>query len=97
MLMELSLTAKMFETAMLICFGVSWPVSIAKTLRVRRVEGKSPLFLALICIGYAAGVVYKVLDAFVKDEAISPTTWLYVLNGMMVFIDLMLYKKFRVK
>ena len=96
MLMELALTAKVFEAVMLICFGVSWPVSIAKTLRVRRVEGKSPLFLTLIFIGYVAGVIYKVLDARVDGEAISQVTWLYVLNGAMVFIDLMLYRKFRV-
>ena len=30
-----------FEVMMLVCFGVSWPISIAKSLRTRFVRGKS--------------------------------------------------------
>ena len=37
-----------FEATMLICFGVSWPVSIAKALRTKEVAGKSPWFMILI-------------------------------------------------
>jgi len=96
MLLDLALTAEVFEAVMLVCFGVSWPVSIAKTLRVRRVEGKSPLFLVLVCVGYLAGVVAKVLYAAAHGQAVPLVTGLYVLNGVMVFIDLMLYRKFRV-
>jgi len=97
MLAELVLTAEVFEAVMLICFGVSWPVSIAKTLRVRRVEGKSPVFLLLVCVGYVAGVAAKVLYAAAHETAIPPVTGLYVLNGAMVFVDLMLYMKFRAR
>jgi len=97
MLSELAWTAEVFEAVMLICFGVSWPVSIAKTLRVRRVEGKSPVFLMLVCLGYVAGVVAKVLVAVANETAIPSVTGLYVLNGVMVFVDLMLYMKFRAK
>ena len=32
-----------FEALMLICFGLSWPVSILKALRTK-VSGKSPLY-----------------------------------------------------
>jgi len=97
MLLELALTAEVFEAVMLVCFGVSWPVSIAKTLRARRVEGKSPVFLVLVLIGYVAGVIAKALHATVHAVAVPPVTGLYVLNGAMVFIDLMLYMKFRAK
>ena len=43
-----------FEAAMLIsCFGVSWPISIAKSLRTKVVAGESTLFMVIVCgLGY---------------------------------------------
>jgi hypothetical protein len=77
-----------FEIGMLVCFGVSWPVSIAKTLRTQTVAGKSPVFLAIVCLGYGFGIAHKMLH--------SPdwVTLLYALNLMMVAFDLGLYFKF---
>ena len=43
----------LFEVAMLICFGMSWPVSILKSIRTGMVIGKSPLFMTIVCFGYA--------------------------------------------
>jgi len=40
----------LFEAIMLICFGVSWPVSIAKAVRTKVVAG-----------GYISGLVHKAL------------------------------------
>ncbi len=40
-----------FELAMLVCFGFSWPFAIAQT-------DKSYLFMILILIGYVAGRLY---------------------------------------
>jgi hypothetical protein len=77
-----------FEAGMLICFGVSWPVSIAKSLRTRKVEGKSPLFMVILCLGYASGIVHKIVYAY------DWITWLYVLNLCMVAFDLFLYYRF---
>lgn len=74
-----------FEAVMLICFGVSWPVSIAKTLRTKIVAGKSPLFMAIVCVGYASGVAHKALYAF------DWITALYAVNMAMVAVDLSLY------
>lgn len=74
-----------FEAIMLVCFGVSWPISIAKTLRTRKVEGKSPLFMAIVCFGYLNGVLYKVFHAF--DWIIV----LYAFNMVLVAVDLSLY------
>jgi len=78
----------LFEIIMLLCFGVSWPISIAKALRTRVVAGKSPLFMTIVIIGYASGVVHKILFSF--DWVIA----LYVLNLIMVAIDLGLYIRF---
>lgn len=77
-----------FEAIMLVCFGLSWPVSIAKALRTKNVSGKSPVFLALISLGYASGIVHKLLND--PNWVIS----LYGLNLVMVLTDLLLYLRY---
>lgn len=84
-----------FEAAMLICFGVSWPVSIAKALRTRFVRGKSPIFMILVVIGYASGVAHKAINPDPATGHVHPVVWLYALNLVMVAVDLSLYLKFR--
>jgi hypothetical protein len=79
------------EAAMLICFGISWPVSIAKALRTRMVDGKSPLFMALLIVGYGCGVANKLLGTH------DWVTGLYALNLAMVACDLTLYFRFRTR
>jgi hypothetical protein len=78
-----------FEALMLLCFGVSWPVSIAKALRTKVVAGKSPLFMIIVMLGYASGIVHKVLNA--PDWV----TALYALNLVLVGVDLALYFRYR--
>ena len=77
-----------FEVIMLLCFGLSWPLSIAKTLKAKRVEGKSPFFMIAICVGYASGIINKLL--YNPDWV----TALYILNLVMVATDLVLYFKY---
>ena len=77
-----------FEIAMLVLFGVSWPISIAKALRTKKVEGKSPLFMGLISLGYLCGILHKVTAAF------DWVTGLYALNLAMILIDLSLYFRY---
>ncbi len=73
-----------FEALMLVCFGLSWPISIAKAVRTHQVAGKSRLFLFVIIVGYISGMTHKILYSF--DWVI----WLYALNASLVFVDLML-------
>lgn len=80
---------------MLICFGVSWPISIFKALRTRFVRGKSPLFMLLIVIGYSSGVIHKLLNPMTITGLARYVIWLYALNLIMVTIDLILYYRFR--
>jgi type IV secretory pathway TrbD component len=77
-----------FEAAMLICFGISWPVSIMKSLRTRIVVGKSPLFMVIVCAGYLSGIIHKIL--YSPDWIVG----LYGLNMALVAVDLALYLKF---
>jgi uncharacterized membrane protein YbjE (DUF340 family) len=78
-----------FEIAMLVCFGAAWPVSIYKSLKSRQVAGKSLPFLVIVLVGYAAGVLHKLI--FHYDLVI----FLYVLNALMVTIDIVLYLRNR--
>jgi len=74
-----------FEILMLLCFGAAWPFSIFKSYTSRQIAGKSVLFLVVVFCGYVAGVVHKLVYSF--DYVI----YLYVLNGLMVFTDILLY------
>ncbi|HOU15908.1 MAG TPA: hypothetical protein PKZ84_22615 [Anaerolineae bacterium] len=51
-------------------------------------EGKSPLFLAVICLGYLSGILHKLF--FALDWVIV----LYAINLVMVATDLFLYYRY---
>ena len=76
------------EAGMLICFGVSWPISVIKALRTKRVLGKSPMFMSLVAMGYISGILHKILYSF--DYLII----LYVFNLTMILLDLYLYTRY---
>lgn len=78
-----------FEAIMLICFGFSWPLSIYKSYKSRQTGGKSVIFLYLIFIGYIAGVINKLINGA------DLVTFLYILNGLMVSADILLYYRNR--
>ena len=79
----------LFEAGMLICFGVSWPLAVWKTWTSKSTGGKSIWFLWLVFIGYILGTVAKFL------RGVDWVVALYVLNGILVFTDTMLYYRFR--
>jgi hypothetical protein len=74
-----------FEIAMLVCFGISWPVSMHKSIKTKKVAGKSPVFLIIIAIGYVSGIIHKVF--FSLDWVVI----LYIINCLMVIADCVLY------
>ena len=87
----------LFEALMLICFGMSWPANIYKSLRTRFVRGKSPLFMALVSLGYASGVLHKILNPPGADAPglARYVIILYAINFVLVTSDLFLYYRFR--
>lgn len=76
-----------FEAIMLICFGMAWPLSIIKSWRSRTSRGKSIFFMFVILAGYISGLIHKLW----WQENIDKVIWLYALNTILVFIDILLY------
>lgn len=74
-----------FETIMLVCFGIAWPISIYKSWMSKSSGGKSPLFSVVVIVGYLSGMIHKWL--FSRDIVM----FLYLLNMVMVSIDLCIY------
>ena len=79
-------TASILETMMILCFGISWPLSIARMYKSRTTGGKSVLFSCFILIGYLCGIASKMMThnynlAFV----------FYIINTCMVTVDILLW------
>ena len=67
---------------MLVCFGFSWPFALIKTLKTKRVEGKSFFFMYLIAFGYIAGINHKLF------KNLDFVVVLYVINLVLVASDI---------
>ncbi len=77
---------QLFEAFMVICFGISWPLSIIKSYQSRTAKGKSILFISFILLGYAFGITSKLVAGNITYVFVF-----YVINFIMVFIDICLY------
>ncbi|MBP3321393.1 MAG: hypothetical protein J6M12_03475 [Clostridia bacterium] len=75
-----------FECIMLICFGLSWPISVYKSLTSRSTKGKSLVFMLAIIIGYLAGILGKITGGQFNYVLV-----LYCINLTVVCFDLALY------
>lgn len=78
-----------FEFLMLVCFGISWPFSIAKSMKSRSTQGKSIVFLCFVEIGYVFGIVHKIINNF------NWVTYVYMVLFCVVGIDILLYLRNR--
>lgn len=83
------------EALMILCFGLSWPISIRKSWISRTAKGKSLFFEFFIWIGYIFGIARKFI---LWGAATSPLDWLfylswffYFLNFVEITIDMALY------
>ena len=74
-----------FEIIMMICFGAAWPFAIYRSWTSRSVDGKSFIFLAIVQVGYLAGILHKVFYRW--DGVVA----LYIINLIMVTIDALIY------
>lgn len=76
----------LFEIAMVVAFGVSWPFNIVRAYRARTAKGTSLLFIVLIGGGYVAGILSKIF-AYAKEGA-AYWTPLRILAFVFYFINL---------
>lgn len=79
-------TYEIFEAAMIICFGISWPLSLIRSVKARSTKGKSFLFLCFIWFGYISGIVSKILA-----QNFNLAFYFYFPNLLMVSADICLF------
>jgi hypothetical protein len=84
--------AKLFESLMLVAFGCAWPTNILNTLKRKSTIGKSLVFLLIIITGYIFGISAKIVSG-----TINYVFAFYVLNFVLVSLDLVLYFFYRHK
>ena len=78
--------ASIFETLMIVSFGISWPVNVSKAIRSRSTKGKSILFNYFILFGYICGVIAKILSG-----TFNLAFYFYFPNIILVITDTVLY------
>lgn len=78
--------ANILETAMIICFGISWPLSIIRSYRSKSTKGKSLLFMCFILFGYFCGIASKIMT-----HTFNLAFYFYFPNVIMVSTDICLY------
>ena len=90
--------ATLCETVMIVCFGLSWPLSVYKSWKSRTAKGKSLQFELFIWVGYIFGMTRKILlwnqaqAAGTHLEFLFYLGWaFYVLNFVEISIDMLLY------
>lgn len=78
--------AELLEFGMLFAFGFSWPFAIARTYRSKSVDGKSPMFMLIVILGYMCGIASHLME--------GTKLWLvavYLADIALVSTDLALY------
>lgn len=91
--------AEVLEIMMVICFGISWPISIVKSLKMKCSTGKSPLFVGFIVFGYICGITSKIIGTKVWLPKLVFVFVFYCINLAMTSFDLglVLFYKHREK
>lgn len=78
--------APVFESIMLICFGLSWPLNVIKAYKARTTKGTSLPFILLIITGYIAGIAAKLISG-----QINYVLLVYLLNLAIVSLNVVVY------
>lgn len=78
--------SEILETAMLVCFGLSWPISVIKNIRSETANGMSLPFILLITFGYVAGISSKIISHNINYVLI-----VYFINITAVSINIAVY------
>lgn len=80
---------ELLETLMLVCFGISWPVSLIKNIKAGTAKNMSLQFNLLIIFGYVAGITAKLMNGntgyvlvayLINLAAVSANVAVYFIN-----------------
>ena len=74
------------EAFMLICFGLSWPLSLYKNIKAKTAKSMSLQFTLLIIIGYIAGITAKIVN-----NNFNYVLAIYILNLKIVSANIVVY------
>ena len=75
-----------FETLMLVCFGLSWPINVIKAYKARTAKATSLPFIILILVGYIAGITAKIVS-----DQINYVLVVYLINLAIVMLNILVY------
>ena len=91
--MDIKAITDLLEALTILCFGLSWPISIRKSLISRTAKGKSLFFEVFLLIGYACGIARKIIQAANGSSGFLfyLSFFFYVLNFIEISIDVALY------
>lgn len=79
---------EIFETIMLVCFGLSWPINVVKAYKAGTTKGTSLPFILLIITGYIAGITAKIVNGQFNYVFI-----VYIINLVIVMLNVVVYFK----
>ena len=99
------IAAEALEILMLVCFGLSWPISVYKTWTSKTAVGKSTFSNIFIIIGYVGGIISKFLKMEDHMSDATPSAAgififalvMYFINMAMVSTNLFLIYYYRAK
>ena len=77
---------QLFESVMLICFGLSWPLNVIKNIKAKTAKGMSLPFILLIVTGYVAGITAKIITG-----QINYVLAVYFINLTIVAVNIIVY------
>ena len=75
----------LLEALTIFCFGLSWPISIRKSIVSRTAKGKSVCFEMFIIVGYLCGIAGKIVG-----HNVTYVMAFYIIDVAMVSTDLAL-------
>ena len=78
--------SSIFETIMLVCFGLSWPINVIKAYRARTAKATSLPFILLIFTGYIAGITAKLVSGQMNYVFV-----VYLINLAIVVLNILVY------
>lgn len=78
--------AQVLEAAMLVAFGLSWPLNAVKAYQARTAAGTSWQFIMLITLGYFAGIAAKIAGNMINWVLI-----VYFLNVACIAANWIIY------